>query len=471
MAAAPIPTGTPMANLASPNVTAEGEEGDFNLLVAGLPRDVDEHVLRAMFEPYGDVKRALVMYKANTAQSRGFGFVLFGNSVAGQKAIDTMDGTEFQGSVLSVRRSKHDGRVEESDKIFARNIPKDVPVDFIVQTFETVLGTKVAITKMTPGSTTAVITVTLRLDSVAIARDAIDKLHLKHFTTFYEALGDVPPLPPVPEGRPAVPEMLVKFAESDQSRNDRQSKNRAERPPPLPQQQQAQQAQLHNGPPMPPPPLPAGHAGAGARRETRTTERRSRTQSHHSEWTQQQHQQPMPPSPGHFGYPGHPHYQHHHQHHPHQHHHQHDQPRQHHQPHHHHSPHDGRGAPPSYLSGPPPQVHPIPGGGVPPVAMMQWPQGYAMPTPGGGMQNYAAVPGGQQGTPGVFFVPIGPPSAGQPHVSPGPPPGFLPLPSQHPGMPPPGAAGYGVPMPPAHGAATTGSPGAPQAWPGETTPQ
>ena len=209
-------------------------DGDCNVLVAGLPREVDEVGLRAMFEPFGEVKRAIVMYKANTAQSRGFGFVLYGSEEIGQKAITEMDGKPCGDNVLSVRRSKHDGRVEESNLLFVRNVPKDVSNEWVVRTLASVLGAPPRITKVSAGSTASVVTVTLELESVDAAKRGIELLHLRPFATLYSKMEMAPPLPPVAEGRHGIPDMLVKFAESDQSRAERHSKSRAERTPAAP---------------------------------------------------------------------------------------------------------------------------------------------------------------------------------------------------------------------------------------------
>eukprot|EP00672_Neobodo_designis_P017370 CAMPEP_0174827246 /NCGR_PEP_ID=MMETSP1114-20130205/577_1 /TAXON_ID=312471 /ORGANISM="Neobodo designis, Strain CCAP 1951/1" /LENGTH=401 /DNA_ID=CAMNT_0016060859 /DNA_START=567 /DNA_END=1772 /DNA_ORIENTATION=+ len=209
--------------------------GGFNILVAGLPHDADETALRSMFAPFGDVKRAIIMYKANTAQSRGFGFVLYGTEDEGKRAIAAMDGTTCGGNVLSVRPSKHDGSVEETNTLFVRNIPKAVAAEWLVVTFERALECPVDIVKVAPGSTAAVVTVTLQLDSVAAARRGIEKLHLKPFADLYSTIDGAPPLAPTPAAAPdahrasVIPGMLVKFAESEQSRAARYDRGRAAR--------------------------------------------------------------------------------------------------------------------------------------------------------------------------------------------------------------------------------------------------
>jgi len=97
--------------------------GGCNLRVASLPPTVDDAQLRELFEPFGKIESAIVLLCSGTAISRGFGFVLFEDAVAGEAAIAAMNGRVVQGHTLNVHRSLHDGRVVETNAVFARNLP------------------------------------------------------------------------------------------------------------------------------------------------------------------------------------------------------------------------------------------------------------------------------------------------------------------------------------------------------------
>jgi hypothetical protein len=218
---------TQQSLLTAKNDAADDDSG-INLLVAGLTRDVDDRELRRMFEPFGDVIRAIVMLKANTATSRGFGFVLFARQAEGLRALEALHGLPCGPNALSIKRSKHDGSVEEASSVFVRNIPKEIPVTELRKVFERVAG-RVFNIKLVPGSCSQVVTATVELATVDEARRAITALHGALFSTLYEDTVGCPPLPPQAPGRSQIPPMLVKFAESDNSRTQRYIKTRQEK--------------------------------------------------------------------------------------------------------------------------------------------------------------------------------------------------------------------------------------------------
>jgi hypothetical protein len=222
--------------------------GGYNLLVAGLTRDVDDVALRKMFEPFGEVVSAIVMLKANTATSRGFGFVNFALREDGEAAERALHGAPFGPNNLNVRPSKHDGHVEETSSVFVRNIPREVAPDTVKRVFEHRFGPIGSLT-LAPGSTSAVMTGTIELESVRVAREAVAALHLVPFATIYNAVAGLPALqaslaPELPKGdqddeskscstvphaKTVIPPMLVKFAESSSARTQRYIKARMER--------------------------------------------------------------------------------------------------------------------------------------------------------------------------------------------------------------------------------------------------
>ncbi len=77
-----------------------------NLFVAGLPYDVDNEELKAIFEEYGAVTSAKVILDKETHKSRGFGFVEMSESADAKKAIDGLNGAQLDGKTLSVKEAE-----------------------------------------------------------------------------------------------------------------------------------------------------------------------------------------------------------------------------------------------------------------------------------------------------------------------------------------------------------------------------
>jgi RNA recognition motif-containing protein len=80
-----------------------------NLFVAGLPFDMDEHELRAIFEDYGKVTIATIIKDRSTGHSRGFGFVEFAREVDAQAAIQALDRATLEGKTMTVRPAEARG--------------------------------------------------------------------------------------------------------------------------------------------------------------------------------------------------------------------------------------------------------------------------------------------------------------------------------------------------------------------------
>lgn len=76
-----------------------------NLFIQGLPLDIDEHQLRAMFEPFGTVVSTKIMMDPVHQSSRGFGFVKFTNPTSASTAIESMHEATVSGKKLSVRHA------------------------------------------------------------------------------------------------------------------------------------------------------------------------------------------------------------------------------------------------------------------------------------------------------------------------------------------------------------------------------
>ena len=76
-----------------------------SMYVGNLPFSVDQSALQAIFEPFGEVVSAKVMFDRETGRSRGFGFVEMEDAHA-QKAIASLDGAEHGGRKLRVNEAE-----------------------------------------------------------------------------------------------------------------------------------------------------------------------------------------------------------------------------------------------------------------------------------------------------------------------------------------------------------------------------
>ena len=76
------------------------------LYVGGLPYSVTDGQLEEIFTEHGTVESARVIADKFTGQSRGFGFVEMSSGEDGQKAIDALNGTDFQGRTLTVNEAR-----------------------------------------------------------------------------------------------------------------------------------------------------------------------------------------------------------------------------------------------------------------------------------------------------------------------------------------------------------------------------
>merc|ERR1711920_335128 len=81
------------------------------LFVGGLPEDTTDEDLFLMFSPFGAIAPRGVRAMANEDKSacKGFGFVNFLDYAASITAIETLNGTQYDGKTLKVCRKKDDG--------------------------------------------------------------------------------------------------------------------------------------------------------------------------------------------------------------------------------------------------------------------------------------------------------------------------------------------------------------------------
>jgi RNA recognition motif-containing protein len=76
-----------------------------NIYVGNLPFNTTAADLEALFGEYGTVDSAAIINDRETGRSRGFGFVEMDNT-AGAKAIEELDGADYNGRNLKVNEAK-----------------------------------------------------------------------------------------------------------------------------------------------------------------------------------------------------------------------------------------------------------------------------------------------------------------------------------------------------------------------------
>ncbi len=73
-----------------------------NIYIAGLNYSTTEADLNDLFSEYGEVSSTKIISDRETGRSRGFAFVEMSDDTAAQKAIDELNGAEFDKKTISV---------------------------------------------------------------------------------------------------------------------------------------------------------------------------------------------------------------------------------------------------------------------------------------------------------------------------------------------------------------------------------
>ena len=77
-----------------------------NIFVASLPFDADDDDLRQLFEPFGEVTSAKVIFDRERNRSKGFGFVEMSEDAAGSTAISELNDSSYEGRTLVVKAAE-----------------------------------------------------------------------------------------------------------------------------------------------------------------------------------------------------------------------------------------------------------------------------------------------------------------------------------------------------------------------------
>jgi RNA recognition motif-containing protein len=80
-----------------------------SIFVGNLSFNASEVSVRSLFEEYGAVDRVNLVTDRDTGQQRGFAFVEMPVNVEAQRAIDGLNGREFNGRPLNVNEARPKG--------------------------------------------------------------------------------------------------------------------------------------------------------------------------------------------------------------------------------------------------------------------------------------------------------------------------------------------------------------------------
>ncbi len=85
-----------------------------NIYVSNINFRTTSESLESLFAQYGEVSSANIITDRETGRSRGFGFVEMPSEEEGQKAIDALNNTDFEGKTITVNVARP--REERSDR-------------------------------------------------------------------------------------------------------------------------------------------------------------------------------------------------------------------------------------------------------------------------------------------------------------------------------------------------------------------
>ena len=89
-----------------------------NIYVSNLNFNTRNESLQDLFAAYGEVTSSYIITDRATGRSRGFGFVEMPDDSEGQRAIDKLNGTDFEGKTITVNVARP--RVERSNDGYNR---------------------------------------------------------------------------------------------------------------------------------------------------------------------------------------------------------------------------------------------------------------------------------------------------------------------------------------------------------------
>ncbi|ORX56277.1 hypothetical protein DM01DRAFT_1017499 [Hesseltinella vesiculosa] len=88
------------------NATNEDVNPGDNLFVTGLSLNTTNTALEDLFSKHGAVQKVEIMYDPHTRESRGFGFIQMHSSDEAERALESVNGMEVDGRVITVEKAK-----------------------------------------------------------------------------------------------------------------------------------------------------------------------------------------------------------------------------------------------------------------------------------------------------------------------------------------------------------------------------
>lgn len=76
------------------------------LFVGNLPFSATDDALKAIFAEVGTVESATIIIDKMTGRSKGFGFVEMSSDEEAQKAVDSLNGKDFDGRNMTVNEAR-----------------------------------------------------------------------------------------------------------------------------------------------------------------------------------------------------------------------------------------------------------------------------------------------------------------------------------------------------------------------------
>ncbi|XP_027209404.1 TAR DNA-binding protein 43 isoform X3 [Penaeus vannamei] len=105
----------------------ESKQRCSDLIVLGLPWKTTEKELREYFEPFGEVLMAQVKKDPKTGQSKGFGFIRFGNYDTQQRVLSQRHMIDGRLCDVKIPNSKQEGMVQQvNSKVFIGRCTEDI---------------------------------------------------------------------------------------------------------------------------------------------------------------------------------------------------------------------------------------------------------------------------------------------------------------------------------------------------------
>lgn len=99
------PTMAEKNRLANQKDATPKSQGPMRLYIGSLHQNITEAMLRAIFEPFGNVESVSLQYDLDTNRSKGYGFVTYKDKVAASRALEQMNGFELAGRPMKVEQA------------------------------------------------------------------------------------------------------------------------------------------------------------------------------------------------------------------------------------------------------------------------------------------------------------------------------------------------------------------------------